>query len=427
LPPEDSWVAGAVLVSPGGPAHVMLTDREAEHIPGCNMAFYKWALEAVGEFDPIFRKAGDDVDICWRLQQHGLHLGFSSGGFVWHYRRSNVADYLEQQRGYGEAEALLAARHAEYFSAVGTSVWRGRIYASSKLGVTIQQPRIYHGPLGAGWFQTLYTAEPAALLTLTTTLEFHVLVTLPLLVLAVSFSWLWPLAVTSLAISLCTCAVAAAQAEIPGHQQRFWSRPLVALLFFLQPIVRGLARYQGRLNVRPMPAAALKRLDALPREDRAPLVEELNFWTPSGFDRLTFIKALMQRLDREGWNSRPDAGWSHYDVEIYGSRWSRLQLVTVAEQMPDDSKLLRCRLRAGWSLPAKIVFWSLLGTELLVIGLAVSIWSWLWMLPLTMPIFGLFLEQEKRTLRLLIASLSQDVAKELGLKKVESPDKSAAS
>src|SRR4029077_18487299 len=44
LPPEDSAVAAAVMVSPGGPAHVMLTDRQAEHIPGCNMAFYKSAL-----------------------------------------------------------------------------------------------------------------------------------------------------------------------------------------------------------------------------------------------------------------------------------------------------------------------------------------------------------------------------------------------
>ena len=41
LPPEDSPAAAAVMVSPGGPAHVMLTDRVAEHIPGCNMVFYQ--------------------------------------------------------------------------------------------------------------------------------------------------------------------------------------------------------------------------------------------------------------------------------------------------------------------------------------------------------------------------------------------------
>ncbi|NDA68276.1 MAG: glycosyltransferase, partial [Verrucomicrobia bacterium] len=35
LPPEDGWIPTAVMASPGGPAHVMLTDRLAEHIPGC--------------------------------------------------------------------------------------------------------------------------------------------------------------------------------------------------------------------------------------------------------------------------------------------------------------------------------------------------------------------------------------------------------
>ncbi|MEO6036678.1 MAG: glycosyltransferase, partial [Verrucomicrobiota bacterium] len=162
LPPEDSLVAAAVQVSPGGPAHVMLNDRIAEHIPGCNMAFYKSALVEIGGFDPIYHKAGDDVDLCWRLQQRGYHLGFSSAGFVWHYRRSTVRGYLNQQRGYGEAEALLVRRHPEYFNLFGGSVWQGRIYTPSKFGVTLNKPIIYHGIFATGFFQTLYRAEPAA-------------------------------------------------------------------------------------------------------------------------------------------------------------------------------------------------------------------------------------------------------------------------
>ena len=133
LPPEDSLVAAAVMASPGGPAHVMLTDRQAEHIPGCNMAFYKWALAQVGGFDPIFHKAGDDVDLCWRLQQAGLKIGFSPAAFVWHYRRSTIGAYLRQQRGYGEAEALLVRKHPECFNSFGGSLWRGRIYTTSKI------------------------------------------------------------------------------------------------------------------------------------------------------------------------------------------------------------------------------------------------------------------------------------------------------
>ena len=40
------------------------------------MAFRKAALQAIGGFDPQFRTAGDDVDVCWRLQQQGWTLGF---------------------------------------------------------------------------------------------------------------------------------------------------------------------------------------------------------------------------------------------------------------------------------------------------------------------------------------------------------------
>jgi glycosyltransferase involved in cell wall biosynthesis len=213
LPPEDSPVAAAVMVSPGGPAHVMLTDRQAEHIPGCNMAFYKWALAEVGGFDPIFHKAGDDVDLCWRLQQGRHEIGFSPAAFVWHFRRSNVRDYLKQQQGYGEAEALLVRKHPEFFNSFGGGIWRGRIYTTSKFGVVIGQPVIYRGLFGSGWFQTLYAAEPAGLLMLCTMLEYHVLVVLPLWVLAVLFHQLLPVAITSLLIPIGVCAAAGAQAE----------------------------------------------------------------------------------------------------------------------------------------------------------------------------------------------------------------------
>ena len=39
VPPGLSPVAECVGRAPGGPVHVLLTDEEAEHIPGCNMAF----------------------------------------------------------------------------------------------------------------------------------------------------------------------------------------------------------------------------------------------------------------------------------------------------------------------------------------------------------------------------------------------------
>jgi O-antigen biosynthesis protein len=418
LPPEDSWVAGAVMVSPGGPAHVMLNDREAEHIPGCNMAFYKWALEEIGGFDPVYRKAGDDVDVCWRLQQAGYRIGFSPAGFVWHYRRSTVKAYLKQQAGYGEAEALLITKHPEYFNSAGGSIWRGRIYSASNMGVVVRRSVIYHGPFAGGWFQALYSPPPAFALMLATSLEYHVTVTVPLLVLSVAFHFLWPLGVASLCISLAVCVAAASQAPIEKSKHRFWSRPLVALLTFLQPIARGWARYEGRLRISATPAQAFKRIASLTYVDRGEPLEEVQFWCQTGMERLSFVRAIVKKLEAEQWQHKPDGGWNDYDVEVYGTRWSRLQLTTVSEFVEKGHQLFHCRLNAGWSLLARVLFWCACGLELLLIGLMASTVPWLWMLLLTIPLLGLYFESEKRVLQRLIVALLDEVAAKYELTRV---------
>src|SRR6266516_3388434 len=418
LPPDDSSVAAAVMASPGGPAHVMLTDREAEHLPGCNMAFYKWALEEIGGFDPVFRKAGDDVDACWRLQERGFKLGFSPAGFVWHYRRSTIRAYLKQQAGYGEAEALLMRKHPEYFNFFGGGIWRGRIYTASKFGVILQRPIIYHGLFGSGFFQMLYTPEPAFLLMFCTSLEYHVLVTLPLLVLSASIYLLLPVALTSLSISLGVCTAAAAQAELPKKKKRGWSRPLVALLFLLQPIVRGWARYNWRLTVRSEPPV-FKRPIAPEQLDELESSGQVVYWSTSSEDRYWFLNRILSKLEAEGWQHKTDTGWNDHDVEVYGSRWSRLRLTTVTEELGQRKRIFRCRLKATWSLPARIAFWSACGAELLVIGFLSASYPWLWMLLLSMSIVGWWFDQEKRKILLWISALLDEVAASLKLARLQ--------
>src|SRR6185436_17642120 len=127
-PPTDGPVAECVAHSPGGPVHVLLSDREAEHIPGCNMAFRKACLEAIDGFDEQFRIAGDDVDVCWRLQEQGFTLGFSPAAVVWHHRRGSVGAFLRQQREYGRAEALLERKWPERYNTLGHVSWGGRLY-----------------------------------------------------------------------------------------------------------------------------------------------------------------------------------------------------------------------------------------------------------------------------------------------------------
>jgi len=421
LPPDDSYVASAVMVSPGGPAHVMLSDRRAEHIPGCNMAFYKWVLHEVGGFDPVFRKAGDDVDLCWRLQQSGYQIGFSPAAFVWHYRRSTVGAYLKQQRGYGEAEALLVQKHPENFNAFGGGIWRGRIYGASKFGLELQPPIIYHGLFGSAGFQKLYASEPASILMLCTTLGYYLFVMCPLWILSVIFHPLFPLAAVSLLLPLGVCAAAGAQAALPNNKIKCWSRPLVALLFLLQPIVRGGARYQRRLALRPPPLASHQSLDSLALRASPQPLDEVQYWTGKRMDRLAFVAAISQRLDQKGWSKRSDIGWSEYDLEIYGSRWSQLQLITVAEDHPRDQQMIRCRLHTTWSLAARIACWSALGIELLVIGLMSSWRPWSWLLLLTMPLAVWMLRRDQRKLKSVMAVFLDQLARDQNLTKVPSP------
>jgi O-antigen biosynthesis protein len=418
LPPEDSAVAAAVMASPGGPAPVMLTDRIAEHVPGCNMAFYRQALLEIGGFDPIFRRAGDDVDLCWRLQQGGGRIGFSPAGFVWHFRRSTVRDYLRQQRGYGEAEALLVHKHPEYFNSFGGCLWKGRIYSSAKFGPVFRPARVHHGFFGSGLFPSLYAVQSTLDLTLFTSLEYQILVTLPLLILSVAFSFLTPLALTSVLVSLAVCVAAAMQAEIPKRQNRFSSRPLIACLYFLQPIVRGLARYQGRLVLRPLPLGSRETLDSLSLKRAAQRFDEVQYYAMPGMNRLEYLNHLLKRLDQERWPNRPDSGWNDYDVEITGSRWSRLQLLTVLDTAPDGRSIIRFRLRAVWTLLARTVFGAALGLELLLIGFFGKNHPWLWLLLLSLAGLAWGLHQEKRRLQRLIVVFLDEIAKERALTKV---------
>ena len=127
-PAGDGSIADCVANAPGGPVHVLLSDTLAEHIPGCNMSFRKSALEAVGGFDPRYRAAGDDVDLCWRIQDQVGEIGFHAAAMVWHHRRNSMQMYWKQQQGYGKAEALLEEKWPEKYNALGHTSWGGRLY-----------------------------------------------------------------------------------------------------------------------------------------------------------------------------------------------------------------------------------------------------------------------------------------------------------
>jgi len=417
LPPEDSAVAAAVMASPGGPAHVMLTDDEAEHIPGCNMMFYKWVLEEIGGFDPQFRKAGDDVDMCWRLLAQGRRIGFCHAGFVWHYRRSTIRAYLQQQRGYGEAEALLARKHPEYFSPLGGGIWRGRIYSESRGGVVLRGPVIYHGVFGSGFFQKLYQPPISMGLMLCCSLEYYVFFILPLTLLAVLVPSLWVLPATSALVSVAVSVVAAAQADIAADKQRFWSRPLVAILYLAQPVARGLARYRTALRMRGSAGTSTTVVPLTPV--RVPRSAEIVLWSDGKVDRLQLLARLKARLEQARWPFREDTGWQPFDMEIQTNLWTWLRLTTVHEELDQGRRNIRCRLRTGWSARVVSGFWALALAEFILIRSIAPTWPWAWMLLLTLPFVMLLIEHHEQRLAGNVNAMLMELAEVMGLTLVD--------
>jgi hypothetical protein len=253
---------------------------------------------------------------------------------------------------------------------------------------------------------------------LLTTPEYHVMVTMPLWIISVIFPYLLPLAFASLLVSLGVCAAAGAQAFLPANKRRSWSRPLVGLLFFLQPIVRGWARYQGRLLLRPGPLAAQQTLDSVALRQSGQPLGQATYWCERPLDRFAFVTDFVRHLNQQSWPNKSDIGWCDYDVEVYGSRWSALQVTTVLEEHPRGQGLLRCRLRPRWSLQAKALFWGLAGLELLLLGFLGPSLPWLWLLLLSLPLFAFSLRREQRSFQSVILILLDEVASEWKLIKV---------
>jgi glycosyltransferase involved in cell wall biosynthesis len=372
-PPEDSVVAACVAASPGGPLHVLLDDVEAEHIPGCNMAFRREVLEEIGGFDPIYRSAGDDVDLCWRLQDRGHRIGFSPAAMVWHFRRNTMKAYIGQQKGYGKAEALLYFRHPQRFNALGYSRWRGRIYGGISALYSLRRPIIYAGVFGRGLFQTLYQPPSTVLSYLPFTLEWNLIGALLLAYGAVRGGWGW-LAAAPLVLSWAGCLWAAMRARVDPMASGMRARLLIAVLTYFGPLLRSLERYRWWLRglTAAEPAHPERPAQALPWSWRERAFSAA-FWTEDGLEKETILHGLVEVLTRRKYFVLVDQGWSEWDLEAHGGVWARARIKVCTENHGGERRVLRVKCALRTSRPARGVLASAL--LMAAIGWQVGFWA----------------------------------------------------
>lgn len=343
-PPEDSLIPAAVAVSPGGPTHVLVSDDVAEHIAGCNMAFRRDVLMALGGFDPLYRAAGDDVDICWRFQDAGYTIGFSPAAVVWHFRRNTVKAYINQQRGYGKAEALVYGKHPFRFNLFGQAKWLGRIYGDLSASLLLsRRPVIYSGVFGRGLFQTMYEPPSSLLAFLPLTFEWNIVAIVLALCGIAGGGWMWLLTVPLL-ITWTMCINGALRAPVDPRFRGLKARALIALLIYLGPILRGWERLKWR--VRLMKTTDQFRLGATEQKPRIDWRDRslfLGYWSENADEKEVLLGGLMAFLAPQKYFIVPDQGWSHWDLKIARGLWSRAYVMVCAENHGGMKRLLRVR------------------------------------------------------------------------------------
>ena len=413
-PPAENWVQACVSAAPGGPNHVLLTDVVAEHIPGCNMAFHRWAFDQVGGFDPEYRKAGDDVDFCWRLQQSGGVIAFSPAAIVWHYRRFTLQAFRKQQEGYGEAESMLRFQHLVFFGPTGTAKWKGQIYGAPRFTWLVNKPIIYHGVFGEGLFQSIYPTPQSEIAAYLSSIEWLAL-TLFILGISVPLPFLRIVPYIMFGGTLLVALSYMIHARLEAKHDTIPARLLVAFLALAQPLVRGWARYFTWLRFKRTPPAVIASVEKDFKPARGSITN-LRFWSEDGHGRERLLQESIQALESEGWNYSLDTGWKNWDVQIYGSFWWGIQMRSVTEYHGGPKCLTRVHLRTRMVATTFLLSFILLGIlsyQQFFIPEA-SLWPWI-----PYALFEFFLFLRARRLKRRVAELVGAAAARCGFTRIK--------
>jgi O-antigen biosynthesis protein len=340
--PEDGEVAECVAHAPGGPMHVLLSDTVAEHIPGCNMAFFRKALLDIGGFDPQFRIAGDDVDICWRLQNAGGVLAFAPTAQVWHHRRNSVRKFWKQQVNYGKAEADLERKWPEKYNLAGHVTWAGRVYGKGAMQMLFGSRRhIYHGVWGEALFQQVYHVPPSAWASLPMMPEWYVM--LVILAGSCAMGWIWspllialPLLLWAVAFSWLQAIAHARRAVLQSHHksivQRYRMRLRITMLYRLQPLARFIGRYRQGLT-----PWRLRGINGFVLPWPATIQTVMPKWKLSN----EWLQIAEKNLRSSGVSVMRGSDFDRWDLEIRSGLLATVRVKLMTEDLGDEKQLVR--------------------------------------------------------------------------------------
>lgn len=97
-------------------------------VPTATLLARRSTLLDVGGFDETMR-FGEDVDLVWRLVEHGHTIRYVPSAHVTHDSRPTTSAWLRQRFDYGRSAAPLARRHGVDVAALAVSPWTAAAWA----------------------------------------------------------------------------------------------------------------------------------------------------------------------------------------------------------------------------------------------------------------------------------------------------------
>jgi hypothetical protein len=315
---------------------------------------------SVSGFDPIFRTAGDDVDLCWRIQHAGHTIGFHPAAVVWHHRRNSFKSYWRQQKGYGKAEALLENKWPEKYNVFGHVSWGGRIYGNGATRpLKMRKDRIFHGVWGTAPFQSIYQSGEQGAFSFPLMPEWYLLIAVlgGLSVFGIFWHpllWVIPFFIAAAAIVVMQCFVSSRRAvrlmKITDAAERLKYLYFITLLHMIQPLARLYGRIKHGLTLWRKRGSGCKDAGLLLRQHM-----ELHHWSETWRAPEQWLASLESNLLKSRVRVRRGGNFDRWDLYADCGLFSAAKGLLTIEEHGGGKQMLKFRCWPKYSRIGLIV------------------------------------------------------------------------
>jgi len=123
------------------------------YVPSCNLLVRRNVFLSVGGFQEEL-VVGEDVDLCWRLQDQGHPVEYRPVGIVYHRHRNRLKAFCCRRFDYGTSEPLLQKRHPRRIKTFGFPLAGALFWAVLVLSLALR----FWPPAAAGALVTIIDA-----------------------------------------------------------------------------------------------------------------------------------------------------------------------------------------------------------------------------------------------------------------------------